>query len=204
MNTVTDSHDSLMDGAIHSHQAAMNAVNVTSSQSGETITVFPQISPEKRTNWQLLVSVIARALRFVDHIRLQRPQLQRRGFLFIIYEIERAEDYIIRQVQMTSYPLEYRSLMRDQRVKRSSEIFSLSPFMCRESLLIRATMRLSTSFSLNMRAPPILPNFHELSDTITQYYPDMNLHVNDYATIAQIRSRIWIISGKRAEQNAIQ
>lgn len=136
-------------------------------------------------------------MRYVDEHLPEQPYRRKRGHI-TRYEQLRAENYIIRQVQKSVFSEEYKSLSKNKKVKKASPLYTLSPFMCPDTKLIRATTRLSNRFPLNMRCPPIIPNFHEVTDTIVRYYHRLNLHVGDSAITAQIRSRVWIINAKIA------
>jgi len=170
---------------------------VVNDKLEEPTNVFTQISAKVRANWPCLTRVVAKTLRFADYLMPQQPYLRRKGHL-TNSELTRAEDYIIQEVQKVTFPEEWKSLQKDGKVKKSSQLYSLSPFFCTRTRLIRATTRLSAKFPLNTRCPPILPNFHEITDSIVNFYHKINLHVGDNSIIAQLRSRVWIINAKRA------
>ncbi|XP_070492639.1 uncharacterized protein [Chironomus tepperi] len=174
------------------------AISKISNNKLESIqNVLTEISAKVRANWPVLIRVIAKALRFADYLIPQMPKLRRTG-QFTNSEISRAENYVIREVQKVVFAEEWKSLQKEGKVKKTSQLSSLSPFFCNQTLLIRATTRLSSNFPLNTRAPPILPNFHEITDSIVNHYHKINLHVGDNSIIAQMRSRVWIINAKRA------
>jgi len=178
-------------------ESFVNVARVTNGHMDTITTALPEISAKVRSNWPVLTRVVAKALRFADYLIPQQPYHRRAGHLSN-FELSRAESYVIREIQKASFPEEWKSLQKDGSVKKSSPLYNLSPFFCSQANLIRATTRLSARFPINMRCPPIMPNFHELTDSIVNYYHKINLHVGDNSIIAQLRSRVWIINARRA------
>ncbi|KAG5667016.1 hypothetical protein PVAND_015018 [Polypedilum vanderplanki] len=160
--------------------------------------VMKQISAKIRGNWTNYVTVVAIALRFTDYILRHKQADQRQRGRITGDEFQRAENYIIGLVQRATYPAEFHRLKLGRNVSATSPIASLSPVYCVKTNLIRATTRLSSNFPNNMRRPPILPNFNEVSDSIIAYYHKIHLHVGDNAIIGSLRSRVWIMNARRA------
>ncbi|KAG5666490.1 hypothetical protein PVAND_014514 [Polypedilum vanderplanki] len=162
--------------------------------------VMRQISAKIRGNWLSHVNVVAIALRFVDYSSChnQKDYDKRRHGYITGDEFQRAENYIFGLVQRAVYPAEYECLRVGKNVSPTSPIASLSPIYCAKTNLIRATTRLSNSFPFNMRSPPILPNFNEVTDSIIAHYHKLHLHVGDNAIISSLRSRVWILNARRA------
>jgi hypothetical protein len=178
-------------------EATVAIAQVNEESKDKSTVVLSQISPSIRREWTKYAKVVALALRYIDHLLPNKPQLRRKGQI-TGYEWERAENFIIRLVQQASFPIEYSRLAKDSKINKSSDIYSLSPFMCRKTGLIRASTRLSSRFPYNMRCPPIMPNFHEVTDAIVDHFHKYSFHVGDSTIISHIRSRVWVINAKKA------
>jgi Pao retrotransposon peptidase len=160
----------------------------------ESLIGITNVSANVRANWSLYGRVTAKALRFADHVSIVHPRNQLKG-LCSPEEIERAENYLIRKVQSEVYKKEYARLAAG----KNSKLASLSVFMCpHHTQLIRCRTRLGENFPFNTRAPPILPNNHELTDSIVRHYHQKHMHVGDNALIGSLRTRVWVVSAKRA------
>jgi len=163
--------------------------------------IFNNVSASIRADWDKYVKIVAFALRFVDKIKAlyQKSANQQPCDTLITKEEQyRAENLIIKQVQLKAFTNEYKSLSKGLCVASSSTIKNLSPFLCQTTGLIRAKTRLSASFPPDTRYPPIMPNLHETSDAIVRHYHKKHKHVGDNAIIGEIRSRVWIVNARRA------
>jgi hypothetical protein len=155
--------------------------------------VIMSVSPAIRKCWMKYVIVVAIALRAADKWLKRKVEMGHiKG-----HEYRRAEHYIIRLVQVNYFGEEYRRLSLGKAIEKGEKISSLNPFLCEATRLIRVRTRMPSAFPLDMRSPPLLPNFHEVSDSIALHHHEMQMHVNDNAIQASIRSRVWIISTRR-------
>ncbi|XP_041675417.1 uncharacterized protein LOC108112994 [Drosophila eugracilis] len=159
--------------------------------SNEFVILFQRFSSFSR-----LVRTTAWVLRFARRCRKQRSELEEYGLTAT--ECEAAENLLIRQAQLESFPAEMRSAERGKDVANSIEIRSLAPYVDKYRVL-RVYGRVDAALSMpySARRPVILSHRHSLTEMVVRHYHAQIKHQNVDATIAQIRTRFWVTKIRR-------
>lgn len=112
--------------------------------------------------------------------------------------MEKASNFIIREVQRDFYPKEIQNLRKADRVPRGSGVAPLSPFLDDDGVL-RVGGRLNQSeLKLSNRNPVILPGKSHVATLLVRHYHALVHHQGRHLTEGAIRSGgFWITGGKR-------
>ncbi|XP_044573975.1 uncharacterized protein LOC123258163 [Drosophila ananassae] len=161
------------------------------------------VSPFQRfSSFCRLVRTTAWVLRFARRCRKQRSELEEYGLTAT--ECEAAENLLVRQALLESFPDEMRSAERGKDVASSSEIRGLTPYVDENGLLRvygRDDAELFIPYSA--RRPVILSHRHSLTEMVVRHFHDQMKHQNVDATIAQIRTRFWVKKMRRLLKEVI-
>ncbi|XP_043067241.1 uncharacterized protein [Drosophila bipectinata] len=134
------------------------------------------------------------------------PQTEKRAqeYGLTATECEAAENLLIRQAQLESFPDEMRSAERGKDVANSSEIRSLAPYVDKYGVL-RVYGRVDAALSMpySARRPVILSHRHSLTEMVVRHYHAQMKLQNVDATIAQIRTRFWVTKIRRVLKEII-
>ena len=115
---------------------------------------------------------------------------------FIIPELENAENDIMRMIQQHVFSEEYNALSKSGKVKISSSIAKLNPFIG-ENNIIRVGSRLEYAhISYNAKFPPILPKQHWVSELLARHVHCSNAHIGQEHTLNILRQRVWICNAR--------
>ncbi|XP_041673981.1 uncharacterized protein LOC121529941 [Drosophila eugracilis] len=165
--------------------------------SNEFVILFQRFSSFSR-----LVRTTAWVLRFARRCRKQRSELEEYGLTAA--ECEAAENLLIRQAQLESFPDKMRSAEREMDVANSSEIRSLAPYVDKYGVL-RVYGRVDAALTMpySARRPVILSHRHSLTEMVVRHYHAQMKHQNVDATIAQIRTRFWVTKIRRVLKEVI-
>ncbi|XP_041673801.1 uncharacterized protein LOC121529865 [Drosophila eugracilis] len=163
--------------------------------SNEFVILFQRFSSFSR-----LVRTTAWVLRFARRCRKQRSELEEYGLTPT--ECEAAENLLIRQAQLESFPDEMGSAERGKDVANSSEIRSLAPYVDKYGVL-RVYGRVDAALSMPYSARRILSHRHSLTEMVVRHYHAQMKHQNVDATIAQIQTRLWVTKIRRVLKEVI-
>ncbi|XP_044573974.1 uncharacterized protein LOC123258162 [Drosophila ananassae] len=161
------------------------------------------VSPFQRfSSFCRLVRTTAWVLRFARRCRKQRSELEEYGLTAT--ECEAAENLLVRQALLESFPDEMRSAKRGKDVATSSEIRGLTPYVD-ENGLLRVYGRVDAELFMpySARRPVILSHRHSLTEMVVRHFHDQMKHQNVDATIAQIRTRFWVKKMRRLLKEVI-
>ncbi|XP_044573577.1 uncharacterized protein LOC123257717 [Drosophila ananassae] len=157
-------------------------------ESNEFVIPFHRFSSFSR-----LVRTKGWVLRFARRCSKQRSELEEYGITAT--KCEAAENLLVRQAQMISFPDEMRSAERGKDVASSSEIRGLAPYVD-ENGVLRVYGRVDAALST-------LSHRHSLTEMVVRHYPAQIKHQNVDATIAQIRTRFWVTKMRRVPKEVI-
>ncbi|XP_043064089.1 uncharacterized protein LOC122320078 [Drosophila ficusphila] len=154
------------------------------------------------SSFSRLVRTTAWVLRFARWCRKQRSELEEYGLTAT--ECEAAENMLVRQAQLESFPKEMRSAECGKGVASSSEIRGLAPYVDEHGVL-RAHGRVDAALCMpySARRPVILSHRHSLTELIVRHFHAQMKHQNVDATIAQIRTRFWVTKMRRVIKEVI-
>nr|XP_041631493.1 uncharacterized protein LOC121502311 [Drosophila kikkawai] len=118
---------------------------------------------QRFSSFSRLVRTTAWVLRFARWCRKQRSELKEYGLT--AKECEAAENLLVRQAQLESFPDEMRSSKRGKEVASSSEIRGLAPYMDEHGVL-RVYGRIDAALCMpySARRPVILSHRHSLTE----------------------------------------
>ncbi|XP_066261289.1 uncharacterized protein [Euwallacea similis] len=110
-------------------------------------------------------------------------------------EIEHAFKMLIKQVQEDSFYEEFESI-KGNKIKSSSKIISLKPFIDEFGLLRVGGRLTNAKFSFEKKHPLILPRRHHLSNLIFTYEHMKLYHCGPQHLLASIRESYWPLAGR--------
>ena len=154
-----------------------------------------EIKPKFKSTWSRYVRVIARLLRPKNLCKDEKLSL----YLISPQELEQAECVLFRKIQLDAFPGDVHSLMNGLQVKDSSVLHNFTPFM-RDGVIRMSSRAQRATNSYAARNPAILPNKHELVDLMIQHFHEDNFHVGEDSTVADVRTRAWVINARPAVQ----
>ncbi|XP_070854157.1 uncharacterized protein [Drosophila suzukii] len=157
---------------------------------------------QRFSSFSRLVRTTAWVLRFARWCRKQRSKIEEYGLT--ASECEAAENLLVRQAQLESFPDEMRSAECGKNVASSSEIRGLAPYVDEHGVL-RVYGRVDAALCMpySARRPVILSHRHSLTDLIVRHFHAQMKHQNVDATIAQIRTRFWVTKMRRVLKEVI-
>ena len=150
-----------------------------------------------KSRWTSLVRVIAYTARFIDRTLHKKVTTEN---CITPEEFLQAEMTLFRKIQQDVFSIESATLQAgEDSVSSTSKIFQFCPFI-KEGLLRMNSRAQKANISYAAKCPIILPNKHELVDIFVQHIHEKNLHMGEEMTIADIRSRVWVINTRSAVQ----
>ncbi|XP_043862794.1 uncharacterized protein LOC120457848 isoform X2 [Drosophila santomea] len=157
---------------------------------------------QRFSSFSRLVRTTAWVLRFARWCRKQRNELEEYGLTAA--ECKAAENLLVRQAQLESFPDEMRSAETGQDVARSSDIRGLVPYLDEDGIL-RAYGRIDAALCIpySARRPVLLSHRHSLTDLIVRDFHARMKHQNVDATIAEIRTKFWVTKMRRMMRRVI-
>ena len=149
------------------------------------------IEYKRFSSYLKLKRTIAWVLRFIKHCKKEEIPDGKHGLTAI--EIKNAESVLFRLSQAESFASEIDIVKSGNSLSKSSDLYSLSPYVDEEDLL-RVYGRIDAASWLPVvsRHPIILSSIHPLSLLIVSHVHRQMKHQNFEATMGEIRSRFWI------------
>ena len=147
---------------------------------------------ERYSDWFRLCKAVAYLLLFKNYLRSNGESGN--GFKLTLKLIELAEVEIIRLHQSYVFKEEIKDLLRSNCVKKSSNIYKLSPklvngLVCVGGRLIRSGLAEHEMY------PAILPSEGHLTNLIVNYYHVRVGHMGLMQVLYQLREKYWLIKG---------
>jgi hypothetical protein len=129
-----------------------------------------------------------------------------------VSDIQVAETCMVKHAQRSKYQEEIETLTRNDqqvksgrrkdRVKRSSSLFKLDPFI--EDGLLRVGGRLQNAeIDENSKHPSILPHDHDVTKLIISHYHKVAGHSGRNHVLSLLRQQYWIIHGNAAVRKVL-
>lgn len=115
-------------------------------------------------------------------------------------DYSQAEQELLRQAQIESFPEETALLQSDKPVSHSSRLLTLAPEYDHEAKLVRVGGRLRRCNHLDSNTvhPIVLDPTHPLVKLLIQHYDNLLLHPGPERVFAELRRKYWIIRGREA------
>ncbi|XP_062712976.1 uncharacterized protein LOC109417462 [Aedes albopictus] len=155
----------------------------------------------KFSSFTRLIRMTAYWLRFLNNLRCS-ADVKRTGFLSS-FELQAAEQVIIRKVQEESFPEEISKLSVDTPVARNSPLRWFNPRMDERGIL-RVGGRLTHSAEPpQMKHPIVLPARHALTELILRHFHQMYLHAGPQLLLGTVRQRYWPLGGRNLAKKVV-
>lgn len=172
-------------------QAVVSAVHCVPPTILLSFSTLDDIDARYKAKWSIYVRMVARILKL--SLKIDKHT----GFTRFNYispeELRRAENLLFRKIQLDSFPEEVTALMKGKPVQKTSTILSLTPCLSTDGVMRLSSRAQQAKTSYAARNPALLPNKHELVDLIIQHYHEINFHIGEDTTIADIREQAWIV-----------
>ncbi|XP_035855750.1 uncharacterized protein LOC118494762 [Sander lucioperca] len=112
----------------------------------------------------------------------------------------KAENLLLKQAQLESFPEEVKALISDRPLPTSSRLGSLSPEYDKDTGLLRVGGRLRRMEQLELDTihPILLDQRHPLTNLIIQDFDETLLHPGPERVLSELRRRFWILRGREA------
>ncbi|XP_064469845.1 uncharacterized protein LOC135384579 [Ornithodoros turicata] len=158
-----------------------------------TTTTPPLFDLKRYSTYQRILRVTAWIMRFTTNCQ---PKNRASGPLSSL-EIEQAEKYWVKQAQYQAYQEEIIALSQGEKLRESSKIVRLQPFIDDLGVL-RLTGRLQYADDTEeVKHPILLPKEHPLTRHIAEGAHRRTLHGGVQATLTDLRQRWWITQARQ-------
>ncbi|XP_055590641.1 uncharacterized protein LOC129742723 [Uranotaenia lowii] len=179
----------------------------TSSPAEEMRTIFvhhihvfqPPIDYSRYSQFNRLLRAVAYFLRLVSWFKGNAKALEARAIE--AEEIEGAENFLWRQVQMEAYPEEFEILLQQSEdsveekvtINKRSSLYQMTPFMD-ENRVMRMNSRIvaAPSTAYETKYPVFLPKEHRVTYLLVHSYHRRFLHGNNETVVNELRQRFQI------------
>lgn len=146
-----------------------------------------------------LLRVTAWIMRFIHN---SRNTVRRNGTLNS-EELLLAEEFWVRYTQREFYDSEIRDLIMKRKIKSTSSIVKLAPFLDHKGIL-RLKGRLEESeFTMDEKQPILLPHNSEFTKLLVRREHANVMHCGVSTTLVQIRKKYWIPKGRQFVKRVI-
>ncbi|GFX96375.1 integrase catalytic domain-containing protein [Trichonephila clavipes] len=156
---------------------------------------------DKCSSFLKLQRILAWCVRFKENAR--NPLQLTTGSLTVA-ELSTALIFLVRNVQSVSFAKDIWCLERRQPLPVSSNLLTLSPFLDERKILCVGGRLRHSNLPAQQKHPILIPNNHSICDLIIKHYHVLYLHTGTEATLANIRTRFWIVNGRSKVKGIIK
>ncbi|GFR30068.1 retrovirus-related Pol polyprotein from transposon 17.6 [Trichonephila clavata] len=156
---------------------------------------------DKCSSFLKLQQILAWCVRFKENTR--NPLQITTGSLTVT-ELSTALFCLVRNVQSVYFSKEIWCIERGQQLPDSSNLLTLSPFLDERKILYVGGRLRHSNLSTEQKHPMLIPNNHPICDLIIKHYHVSYLHTGTEATLANIRSKFWIVNGRSKVKRVIK
>ncbi|GFQ96804.1 integrase catalytic domain-containing protein [Trichonephila clavata] len=149
--------------------------------------IFPII--DRCSSFLKLQGVLAWCVRFKEKNPLQITT----GNLTVA-ELSTALLCLVRKVQSVYFTTEIWCIERGQQLPDSINLLTLSPFLDERKILCVGGRLRHSNLPAEQKDPMLIPNNHLICDLIVKHYRVSYLHTGTEATLANIRTKFWIVN----------
>ena len=181
--------------------------SVSSSEEADklcsaTCTALVQSSPlipfDRFSIFTRLVRVTARMIRFIANCRSKKHNTQVHNGTLSVQELSHATRYWIKVAQNESWTSEINALKKGSRLKQTSRILCLNPFIDESGILRVGGRQENARLSFDTRNSIILPSNHPLVKLLIRSEHLRLLHAGHLLTSASLSRRYHIVGGHKA------
>ncbi|GFQ82942.1 integrase catalytic domain-containing protein [Trichonephila clavata] len=144
---------------------------------------------DKCSSFLKLQGVLAWCVRFKEKNPLQITT----GNLTVA-ELSTALLCLVRKVQSVYFTTEIWCIERGQQLPDSINLLTLSPFLDERKILCVGGRLRHSNLPAEQKDPMLIPNNHLICDLIIKHYHFSYLHTGAEATLANIRTKFWIVN----------
>ena len=161
------------------------------------------IDNEKFSSKARLIRVLGWVLRFIRNLKSRDKVTEQ--YLNAL-EIDRAEQIVIRSVQLEAFDSELTYLSDDRNSNRKPPIrvFQLNLFIDENGILRAKTRMKNASLETECKEPILLPCRSHFSQLVVQEYHDKVFHNGVKETLNAIRQRFWILRGRETAKKVLR
>ena len=181
--------------------------SVSSSEEADelcsaTCTALVQSSPlipfDRFSIFTRLVRVTAWMIRFIANCQSRKHNTQVHNGTLSVQELSHATRYWIKVAQNESWTSEINALKKGSRLKQTSRILCLNPFIDESGILRVGGRQENARLSFDTRHPIILPSNHPLVKLLIRSEHLRLLHAGHLLTSASLSRRYHIVGGHKA------
>ena len=160
----------------------------------------PLIPLDQYSVFNRLIRVTAWMIRFITNCRSKKLTIhcEEGPLTIIIQELSQATSYWIKLIQKESWPEEINALKKGSRIRQTSRILSLNPFLDDLSILRVGGRQENAESSYDMRHPIILPSKHPLVKILIRSEHNRLLHAGHLLLSGSLSCRYHIVGGHKA------
>ncbi|GBM48217.1 hypothetical protein AVEN_72489-1 [Araneus ventricosus] len=148
-----------------------------------------------------LQRVIGWCVRFV---RNAKNSLQPNKGYLISPELFKSLICLVKNVQVNCFAQEIQCLKRGQQLPNSSSLINLYPFLDEQDILRVGGRLKNSNLPIERKHPILLPDNNHFSDLIINHFHVLYLHTGAEATLANIRTKFWLINGRNYVRKIIR
>jgi len=156
---------------------------------------------QRYSSWTKLLRITAYIKKFIDAIRTKQgstsvtSQSPTHVSLLSPSEIQDAETFWLKSIQMNLFPVEFLSLSNATPIPTSSQLLSLHPFLD-DQQLIRVGGRLRHADIPKTSRHPVILKDHPLVRVIIRSTQLQALHAGPQLTLSILREKYWILRAR--------
>ncbi|XP_076392695.1 uncharacterized protein LOC105663902 [Megachile rotundata] len=159
------------------------------------------------SSYSKLLRVIAYCIRFIANLRrkIRSDSIpDDRNSNLTATELLKAEKVLVGIVQRSQFAIELESLLKNKPACSKGRLTSLNPFVD-ETGLVRVGGRLKHArIDYEQKHPMIIPTSHPLTTLIVRHEHIRLLHAGTQRTLASLRNKFWILSGRRTVRKIVR
>ncbi|GBO33493.1 hypothetical protein AVEN_208733-1, partial [Araneus ventricosus] len=111
---------------------------------------------------------------------------------------------LVKNVQANCFAQEIQCLKSGQQLPNSSSLINLSPFLDEQDILRVGGRLKNSNLPIERKHPILLPYNNHFSDLIINHFHVLYLHTGAEATLANIRTKFWLINGRNCVRKIIR
>lgn len=182
------------------------ASDVEKERKNSTITVNMSVTTAddffmRFSSWEKLVRVTAHILRFFNNATKRNPIANK---CLTTSEIASSQKSLIKFVQFDSFSEEIKSMRTKGKIKISSRLISLAPFLDCENLLRVGGRLQNSTLTEDTKHPLILSNHHQIAKLIVEDTHSRYFHAGATFMMTQLKQKYWIIGARNLIRKTIR
>jgi hypothetical protein len=182
-------------------QASVYTTNIIKeSKSQSSVCVLDRLI-QRHSSWYKLRKHVAWIVIVLNNLKSksQGTEIRVMSHWLTVDELQRGEECIIKYVQSQAFSEEIKTLKSktgDKHVKKSSEIYQLSPMLTERGLLCIEGRLSRSSLPSAHKHQIILPKKHYIAVLIARHYHELSGHSGKEYVLALLRQKYWIINAR--------